>query len=95
MDVMALMAGRIVQYRVAAAAGLKPDNVKEWMVKNDIFGMLFDKRTTHNELLKRAGDVIRFATSVGLLTLANLDLVWEAGQGTGEETQGIVFKVHF
>ncbi len=83
---------RNVQYRVNTS-GLRPDDVRAWMQEHDILGHLFERRTTHNELLKRSGDVLRFSTSVGLLTLAHLDLVWEASQGAGDETRGIVLKV--
>ena len=84
---------RAPQYRLPTAAGLKPDDVKQWMVSTGLFAALFERRSTHNELLKRSGDIIRFAASCGMLTLEALDLVWEASQGAGEETQGIVFKV--
>jgi hypothetical protein len=57
------------QYRLATAAGLKPDDVKQWLTANGLFQALFDRRSTHNELLKRSGDVIRFAASTGMLSL--------------------------
>ncbi len=57
------------QYRLATAAGLKPEDVKVWLTANGLFQALFERRSTHNELLKRSGDVIRFAASSGMLTL--------------------------
>lgn len=64
-----LLAVLLGQYRLATAAGLKPDDVKQWLTANGLFQALFDRRSTHNELLKRSGDVIRFAASTGMLSL--------------------------
>ena len=64
------------------------------MIENDVLAMLFDRRSTHNELLKRSADIIKFAVTSGLLTTPVLELVWDASQYIGgEETQGIVFSV--
>ncbi len=73
--------------------GVKNEDVKDWIVAHNLFTQLFDARTTHVELLKRSGEVIRFAATVAHLTLDNLNLVWDASQSSGDETQGTVFKV--
>jgi hypothetical protein len=51
--------------------------LRDWIIKNNLVEMLFDIRSTRDELIKRGKVVITFIAEEGALTMEHFGLMWQ------------------